>query len=220
MASVAAVTSGINTSGTTYNTGSISAWTSGSYGIMAIWFDTDPGSTTVTGGSVTWSQLGSTYNAWSGADDVYMLVFMADGTPATGAITVTPTNSFTTSVWYADEAADTDGTTDTPVTSEGEATGHTSPDVGTLDTDDVAYLFVWNTADTAFTGQTGTTILNQRNDTSVQRTCTAYSATDETPGVDGAANQYGTFAFVINNGGGGGSSSGIAVRQHMMRLKR
>ena len=216
MASVAAVTSGINTSGTTYNTGSISAWTSGSYGIMAIWFDTDPGSTTVTGGSVTWSQLGSTYNAWSGADDVYMLVFMADGTPATGAITVTPTNSFTTSVWYADEAADTDGTTDTPVTTEGEATAHTSPDVGTLDTDDVAYLFVWGSQNTTLTAQAGTTILTERDDgaNSVSNTCTAYSTTDETPGVNGALNQYGTFAFVINNAAASGTALPSILANH------
>lgn len=204
MASLTSVGNNVDTSGSAYATSSLS-WTSGSYGFLLVWFDTDPGTVTITG----WTQIGSTYNAWSGADDVYMLAFVSNSsTLSTGTITISPANSFSQSVWYAVEAASAAGTTGTLTTAEGESASHTSADVGTLGTGDVALLFNWSTASDAFSAQAGTTILAQRNDTSVQRTAVSHSTTDDTPGLNGALNQFGTIAFIVDNAA---AASGIEV---------
>ena len=213
MATLAAVTDGTDTSGAEFSTPSISAWSASTYGIFSVGFDTDPGSTSILGGGVTWSQVGSNHSSWSGGRTI--AVFISDGAPSTGAITVTPTNeTFTVCSWFADEVTESDGTTDTAVTTSGEATAHTSSDVGTLDSGDVAFMFVANSANTTFTAQAGTTILAQRQDSPMRQAGTAYSTTDDTPGVNGALNTFGIIAFVINNATASGTALPLILANH------
>lgn len=209
-AAITAVVDGTDTSGAAYTTASISTWSASTYGLFAVGFDTDPGAITVTStGTETWSQVGSNYTNWGAFGGVRTLaVFISNGAPSTGTITVTPTNlTFTVSSWFADEVTGSDGTTDTAVNTGGSATAHTSGDVGTIDAGDIAYMVVGNAANTTFTNQAGTTILAQRQDSPMRQAGTAYSTTDDTPGVNGANNVFGIIAFIINVAAAGGPST-------------
>ena len=198
-----------------FSTGSLS-WTAGARGLLFPSSSGTGGSTiaghTATGGGVTWNEIGFVvYGVRRGIS-----ILLSDGTPATGAITITATMGsglYEETQWSADELTNFNTTTvhDTVFT-KAAASGTTMSldDLGTIDTGDlVIAAFGFEGALDDFAPATGlTTHILRQSGSGVRSLLVGTSTTDDTPGATWttSGNGIGGVGAIFNVAAGGAAA--------------
>jgi hypothetical protein len=202
-----------------FSTGSLS-WTAGSRGIVAVSTAIASGSGdtvghTVTGGGVTWTEVTGGVGGQVYKSRRILSVFQSDGTPTTGALTITSLTdgTYQESQWSVEEvtgqhATPFDGAQFSAV--DGPTAINTA-DLGTIDAGDLAYFAVgFEAATDSLAVAAGSTqhILRQSGG-NVRSLLIGKSTTDDTPGATWGtgSNGAGISGFIINAAAGGGGSA-------------
>jgi hypothetical protein len=154
-------------------------------------------------------------------------MFLSDGTPATGALTITATvtGTYNETQWSADELTGFNTTTpndaaQTATTGFGGGSALNLPDLGTIDTDDLAIFaagFEGGASGAAVA--TGSTLHILRDGgVNVRSFLVGFSSTDDTPGVtwtDG--DNCGIVGAIFNVAVAGGDPEGSLLGGKLLR---
>jgi hypothetical protein len=202
------------------------SWTAGSRGLVSVATANTGGSVqghSCTGGGVTWIEVDSLeYGGRRGA-----CMFHSDGTPSTGALTITATvnGTYQETQWSIDEVTGQDGTTPFDTGQSAAASSGTSlncPDVGTIDAGDVVYaMAAFESGADSFAWAAGVTSLVYRSGGgNVRSLRTGHSSTDDTPGVTWGTSGNGAaiIAVIINAAAGGGGDRTVDATTQNLTL--
>jgi hypothetical protein len=186
-------------------TWNITGWSESGYALLStIGTTTESSVQTITGGGVTWSEIG-TGSTYGGGQHIQ--VHISDGTPTDGDLTVT-LGSDVDFLGVADQFFLGEGTFTTPVSFTAFTASLISPDVGVIGEGDLVYFVGGNTAggQTFVATPNSSVLLGNTTDggnTFIRALQTAYNAQSNqdgtsTPGFDGMGGfSCGIYAFVL-----------------------